>query len=86
MYDKIVCYFKTRINSRSYFIIYYVILLLFCNTKAINFSFRVPSLSNRCIGEYLTQSTIAIFKIESENKEFRVKLYDPNGHTVFNKV
>jgi hypothetical protein len=42
--------------------------------------------SMRCLGEFLPDKSTVIYKITSNIKEIRVRLFDPNGYTVYNKV
>jgi hypothetical protein len=52
----------------------------------IEFGLIIEPRQNRCVGEYLTENTFALFNIISENDTIGVKLYDPNGNTVYNRV
>jgi hypothetical protein len=63
-----------------------VYLLLIGYVYNIEFGLIVESGQNRCVGEYLTENTFALFNIVSENETIRVKLFDPNGNTVYDRV
>lgn len=56
------------------------------NIFSIKFGFKMSERTMRCLGEFLPDSTTAIFSIEANSKEIRVRLFDPNGNTIFNKV
>jgi hypothetical protein len=63
-----------------------IYLLLISYVYNIEFGLTVEAGRNSCVGEYLTENTFALFNIVSENDSIGVKLYDPNGNTVYNKV
>jgi hypothetical protein len=62
-----------------------VYLLLISYVYNIEFGLLVEPGKNRCVGEYLTENTFALFNIVGENETFRVKLFDPNGNTVYDR-
>ena len=63
-------------------------------TYSMNFNFKLKEISVRCISEYLSQSTLGIIKskylvvytINSDIKDIRVRLFDPKGNAIINKV
>lgn len=63
------------------FLIIYCIQFLNC-TK---FFFHVEQRSMKCFGEYFTEGTAFIYNINSNSREMRIRLFDPNGNTLFNK-
>jgi hypothetical protein len=63
-----------------------IYLLLVGYIYNIEFGIIVEPGQKRCVGEYLTENTFALFNIIGENETIGVKLFDPNGNTVYNRV
>lgn len=49
------------------------------------FFFHLPAMNRKCMGEYLTDNTVAIFSLISDN-DINAHLFDPNGNEVYKKV
>jgi hypothetical protein len=67
---------------------YLLIVIFICIplTQCLTFFFSVPPRAQKCMGEYLSDGTTAIFSLNTDNKDLRVRLVDPNGRTVYTKV
>ncbi len=74
-----------------------VLVTLFHLANSLKFFFKVPGVTMKCLGEYLTENTvgigliyfnsfIAIFSLNAESDQILVRLIDPNGNLVYNKV
>lgn len=73
--------------------IIFSICLIISEVRLIKFDLEVRSISMQCLGEYLADKTLCkiilylgIFKLSANSKDIRVRLFDPNGHAVFNRV
>lgn len=54
--------------------------------NCIKFGFIINPGTMKCMGEYLSESTLAIFSVKSTINETRVRIFDPNGQTLYMKV
>ena len=64
------------------------LFLLFLAIKEINcviFNIVVKPGNNYCIGEYLTEDTVAIFAMSTDVKNIIINLNDPKGKNLYNK-
>ena len=59
--------------------------LLFSEIKSISFNFLVKPGKNYCVGEYLTEDTVAIFAMSTNIKNIIINLNDPKGKNLYNK-
>ena len=74
--------------------IFFIFFILRNLVFSIKFNFNIDHISMRCLAEYLTHSDLGksiiillvVITIESDIKDFRVRLFDPNGNAVINKV
>ena len=68
--------------------LYLFIFLLFLHISDINcvvFTIQVKSGKNYCIGEYLTEDTVAIFAMSTDLKNIIINLNDPKGKILYTK-
>ena len=69
-------------------ILFFFIFFLFFIIHQIDcdmFYFDVKPGNNYCIGEYITEDTVAIFGMSSEVKNIIINLNDPKGKNLYNK-
>ena len=71
-------------KSTIYFIIT-IILIYFSPSKCVNFGTEVKPGKTYCIGEYLTEDTVAIFAMSSDQKNIIINLSDPQGKHLYTK-
>lgn len=69
--------------SKIYFLS--LIFFIFSEINCVIFRFEVKPGKNSCIGEYLTEDTVAIFAMSSNVKNIIINLNDPKGKNLYNK-
>ena len=63
-----------------------ILLLIFIyNIECIDVAFDIKPNKKFCIGEFLTEETVAIFTIKTKNKNFIMELRDPHGKILYSK-
>ena len=67
------------------YLVFSIILLYFTPSKCANFGFEVKPGRNYCVGEYLTEDTVAIFAMSSNQKNIIITLSDPQGKHLYTK-
>ena len=60
-------------------------ILAFIQINCVIFKIAVKPGHNYCIGEYLTEDTVAIFDMSTEVKNIIINLNDPKGKNLYNK-
>ena len=67
--------------------LFFIILffLLISEIKSVSFNFLVKPGKNYCVGEYLTEDTVAIFAMSTNIKNIIINLNDPKGKNLYNK-
>ena len=60
-------------------------ILAFIQINCVIFKISVKPGHNYCIGEYLTEDTVAIFDMSTEVKNIIINLNDPKGKNLYNK-
>ena len=69
----------------------YLIILIFfflfhiSEVNSVIFRIQVKPGNNYCIGEYLTEDTVAIFAMSTDLKNIIINLNDPKGKNVYQK-
>ena len=65
----------------------YIILLLtlIIDISSIQVSFDIKPKKNFCIGENITEDTVAIFSVKTKNKNLIIELHDPKGNILYSK-
>jgi len=63
----------------------FIIFLTIEKINTVNFSIQVQSGKQYCIGEYLTEDTVAIFAMSSDLKNIIITLSDPKGKSLYLK-
>jgi hypothetical protein len=74
--------------SQNIFLSLLFLLCFFITIKEIDcvvFSFQVKQGKQYCIGEYLTEDTVAIFAMSTDIKNIIIYLNDPTGKTLYTK-
>ena len=69
-------------------IIFNFLFLLFFTIKSsfsILCAFDIKPNTNYCIGEYLSEDTVAIFHLKSRKKNLIINIKDPKGTTIYSK-
>ena len=69
----------------KYFFFTILLFLLISETKNVSFNFQVKPGKNYCVGEYLTEDTVAIFAMSTNIKNIIINLNDPKGKNLYNK-
>ena len=65
-----------------------LIILFFVLIKSsisISCAFDIKPNSRYCIGEYLSEDTVAIFHIKTKKKNLSININDPKGRTLYSK-
>ena len=71
--------------SKLSFTKYFLIIITVYGINCDYFNITVKSGKKNCIGEYLTEDTVAIFGVYTDVKNLVVDLVDPNGQNLYNK-
>ena len=61
------------------------ILMIINEINCVYFNFTVKPGKEYCIGEYLTEDTVAIFAMSTDLKHVLIKLNDPRGKNLYTK-
>ena len=61
------------------------ILMIINEIKCVYFNFTVKPGKEYCVGEYLTEDTVAIFAMSTDLKHVIIKLNDPQGKNLYTK-
>ena len=67
------------------YLVFSIILLYFTPSNCANFGFEVKPGRTYCVGEYLTEDTVAIFAMSSNQKNIIINLSDPQGKYLYTK-
>ena len=67
------------------FFILIIFILSLSQTSCTNFGFDVKPGKTYCVGEYLTEDTVAIFAMSSSQKNIIINLSDPKGKHLYTK-
>ena len=71
--------------SKLSFTKYFLIIITVYGINCDYFNITVKPGKKNCIGEYLTEDTVAIFGVYTDVKNLVVDLVDPNGQNLYNK-
>ena len=63
----------------------FFLFLLISEINCVIFTIKVKSGKNYCIGEYLTEDTVAIFAMSTDLKNIIINLNDPKGKSLYVK-
>ena len=69
--------------SRIMFI--YLLIFIISEISSVSVAFDIKPNKNFCIGEYITEDTVAIFIIKTKSKHLTVELHDPQGNVIYSK-
>ena len=69
--------------SKFLFLIFFI--LSYTDINCVIFSIQVKPGRNYCIGEYLTEDTVAIFAMSTDLKNIIINLSDPKGKNLYLK-
>ena len=72
-------------SKKNIYLIFLLILLNFSPSNCANFGFEVKPGRTYCVGEYLTEDTVAIFAMSSNQKNIIINLSDPQGKYLYTK-
>ena len=72
-------------SKKNIYLIFLLILLNFSPSNCANFGFEVKPGRTYCVGEYLTEDTVAIFAMSSNQKNIIINLSDPKGKHLYTK-
>jgi hypothetical protein len=72
-------------SKKNIYLIFLLILLNFSPLNCANFGFEVKPGRTYCVGEYLTEDTVAIFAMSSNQKNIIINLSDPQGKYLYTK-
>ena len=72
-------------SKKNMHLIFLLILLYFTPSNCANFGFEVKPGRTYCVGEYLTEDTVAIFAMSSNQKNIIINLSDPQGKYLYTK-
>ena len=63
----------------------YLFLLLITITNEVQFAFKILPNNKYCVGEYLTENTVAIFGIITTTKNYQAQVFDPKNRILYTK-
>ena len=63
----------------------YLFLLLITITNEVQFAFKILPNNKYCVGEYLTENTVAIFGIITSTKNYEAQVFDPKNKILYTK-
>ena len=72
-------------KNKIFFILSIIILIYYSPSNCANFGFEVRPSKTYCVGEYLTEDTVAIFAMSSNQKNIIINLSDPKGKHLYTK-
>ena len=72
-------------SKKNIYLIFLLLLLNFSPSNCANFGFEVKPGRTYCVGEYLTEDTVAIFAMSSNQKNIIINLSDPQGKYLYTK-
>ena len=72
-------------SKNKIFFFYLILLINISQIKSANFGFEVKPGKSYCVGEYLTEDTVAIFAMSSNQKNIIIDLLDPKGKYLYTK-
>ena len=72
-------------SKKNIYLIFLLILLNLSPSNCANFGFEVKPGRTYCVGEYLTEDTVAIFAMSSNQKNIIINLSDPQGKYLYTK-
>ena len=72
-------------SKNKIFFINLILLINISQIKSANFGFEVKPGKSYCVGEYLTEDTVAIFAMSSNQKNIIINLSDPQGKYLYTK-
>ena len=72
-------------KNKIFFINLILLIISISQIKSANFGFEVKPGKSYCVGEYLTEDTVAIFAMSSNQKNIIINLSDPQGKYLYTK-
>ena len=72
-------------SKNKIFFFYLILLINISQIKSANFGFEVKPGKSYCVGEYLTEDTVAIFAMSSDQKNIIITLSDPQSKHLYTK-
>ena len=63
-----------------------IIIFIIIQIKTVQFSFSIPEKEKYCVGEYLTENTVALFSIISQTPKYTSQIYDPKNKILYIKT
>ena len=72
-------------SQKNIFLLISLILTSLNLIKCANFSFEVLPGKTYCVGEYLTEDTVAIYAMSTDQKNIIINLSDPKGKHLYTK-
>ena len=63
----------------------FLLFFLIKSSLSILCAFDIKPNTNYCIGEYLSEDTVAIFRIKTKKKNLLINIKDPKGVTIYSK-
>ncbi len=71
--------------SKNFTNIIFLFFILIKSSFSILCAFDIKPNSNYCIGEYLSEDTVAIFHIKTKKKNMSININDPKGRSLYSK-
>ena len=67
------------------YILLFFLSIFVLDISCIQVSFDIKPKRNFCIGENITENTVAIFSVKTKNKNLVMELHDPKGNILYSK-
>ena len=67
------------------YILLFFLSIFVLDISCIRVSFDIKPKRNFCIGENITENTVAIFSVKTKNKNLVMELHDPKGNILYSK-
>ena len=71
--------------SKNFFLSLIILYILIKSSFSIICAFDIRPEFNYCVGEYISEGTVAIFHIKSRKKNILINIKDPKGTTIYTK-
>ena len=63
----------------------FLFAFLIKSSFSISCAFDIRPNSNYCVGEYISEDTVAIFHLKTKKKNLIINIKDPKGNTIYSK-
>ena len=65
--------------------LFFIFIVIINKISSVSVAFDIKPNKNFCIGEYLTEDTVAIFSVKTKSKNLVVEFHDPQGKVIYTK-